>query len=76
MEPKRGQYARPWHDPQVITAQGVYGARHLKSRQQVAAHEQKLSRKGMLPAEHSMTCLECGSWKNQHIPHDEQGMLF
>jgi hypothetical protein len=74
MRPTRRQV--PWADPQVHAAQGLYGAQHLNSRQQVHTYETQLSRKGMLPAEHSLTCLECGQWKKDHKPHDEQGMLF
>lgn len=74
MEPTRRQV--PWADPEVSTAQQIYGMPKLRSRGQVHAYERALADKKLLDDDASMTCLSCGEWKKGHKPHEENGMLF
>lgn len=53
--------ARPWNDPDVVTAAQTYGAK-LNSYKDVAAHEDKLESMGSLKTSERMTCIQCGQF--------------
>jgi hypothetical protein len=53
--------ARPWNDPDVVTAAQTYGAK-LNSYKDVAAHEDKLEMQGSLQQHERMTCIQCSKF--------------
>jgi hypothetical protein len=53
--------ARPWNDPDVVTAAQTYGVK-LNSHLDVASHEDKLEMQGSLETNERMTCIQCSKF--------------
>ena len=53
--------ARPWNDPDAVSASQSYGVR-LNSYKDVAAHEDQLELKGSLETHERMTCIQCSKF--------------